>query len=66
MKAPAKIWMSVLVLASAAAATETGQTRRFSIPGHGSLVLEVPQGWRVASQSLAEPPAGIVPLNVTV
>jgi hypothetical protein len=44
-------------LAASAAVLEPGQPRRFSIPGRGSLILSVPQGWRVASNSLAEPPA---------
>ena len=42
---------------AAVAAERPGQARRFPIPGHGSIVLEAPQAWRVASKPLENPPA---------
>lgn len=40
-----------------AAAAQTAQSRRFSIPGHGSLLVDVPEGWQVAERPLANPPS---------
>src|SRR3954469_20146145 len=39
------------------AAERPGQARRFPIPGHGSILLEVPEGWRVVSKQLEAAPA---------
>jgi hypothetical protein len=42
-------------LLSAADAQDRSSLQRYSVPGHGSLQLEVPRDWRVASQSLKDP-----------
>ncbi len=61
MRTHRKTRIGALLLACAlgvsAAVLEPGQQQRFSIPGHGNLVLNIPTGWRVASNSLQEPPA---------
>lgn len=38
---------------------QSGETA-FSIPGHGSLVLNVPKGWRTANRSLDNPPSAAI------
>jgi hypothetical protein len=38
-------------------AQEAAQTRQYSLPGHGSLVLKVPSGWRALDRSLPKPPS---------
>jgi len=43
------------VLSTAAAQAQSA--RQFSIPGHGSLVLDVPNGWRVTTRSVDNPPS---------
>jgi hypothetical protein len=43
-----------------AASAQPAQTRQFSIPGHGSLVFDVPEGWRVAERALEDPPSTAV------
>jgi hypothetical protein len=37
------------------ASAQPAQTRRFSIPAHGSLVVDVPKGWRVAARPIEDP-----------
>ena len=46
---------AALVFSSAASAQPSPQ--RFAIAGHGSLLLNVPTGWRVADKAVANPPA---------
>ncbi len=46
---------AALVFSSAAPAQPA--PKRFAIPGHGSLLLNVPAEWRVADKSTANPPA---------
>jgi hypothetical protein len=36
----------LLCLATALSFSQASSTRRFSIPGHGELVLQVPEGWK--------------------
>ena len=38
-------------------AQEPAPAQQYPIPGHGRLVLSVPAGWRVLSESLDKPPA---------
>ncbi len=38
-------------------AQEPAPAQQYAIPGHGRLLLSVPAGWRVLSQSLDKPPA---------
>lgn len=39
----------------ATASGQPSETKQFSVPGHGSLVLGVPKGWRVAERPLEKP-----------
>jgi hypothetical protein len=58
-------WLPALLVAgslASAAATKEPPPRKFSIPGHGDLILNVPADWRVVSAPLDEPPA----LNIRV
>jgi hypothetical protein len=41
-------------------AQEPAQIQQFSIPGHGSLMLRVPAGWKVLSKSLEKPPSVVL------
>jgi len=48
--------LSACALVSTALA-QPAETRSFSVPGHGSLMLDVPKGWRVAERPTGEPPS---------
>jgi hypothetical protein len=52
-----KLLLAALQGGTMAAAASPGTTANsdFSIPGHGSLRLKVPEGWRAQSHSLANP-----------
>lgn len=45
----------LVVLAGGVAAQDRSGVLPFAIPGHGSLKLQVPEGWRVVSKSLQQP-----------
>ena len=49
-------WSSGLVALLFACAALAQDAKRFGIPGHGNLVLEVPPEWRVQERSLSGPP----------
>ena len=53
-------FLAALVLASGAFAQEA---KRFGVPGHGNLVLNVPADWRVQEKSLPEPPSAYLLLQ---
>lgn len=48
---------ALLVLCSAALAQEATQAQRYIIPGHGSLLLNVPREWLALSKPLEKPPS---------
>ena len=53
-------WFSALVLLLLAGLALAQEPRRFGVPGHGNLVLNVPAGWRVIDSSVAQPPSAII------
>src|SRR5882672_8847903 len=53
------------VLLTSGSALAQPAPRQFAIPGHGSLELNVPVGWRVADKSLADPPAVAIGMRPT-
>src|SRR3989442_1719165 len=60
MKSPGHLSAFVIALASLsipAFAQESAQRQRFSIPGHGSLQLDVPKEWQVGTRSIEDPPS---------
>ena len=53
-------WFSGLFLLLLAGFALAQEPRRFGVPGHGNLVLNVPAGWRVIDSSVAQPPSAII------
>ena len=47
----------LLVLFSAAGAQEATQAQRYIVPGHGSLLLNVPRAWMALGKPLENPPS---------
>ena len=67
MKPGAKVFWTVataigmtLGLAGTAPAQDQTAVQRYPVPKHGSLQLNVPKDWRVASQSMEDPAAAIL------
>jgi len=54
------IALAVFGSSVAARAEEPGNVQRFSVPGHGSLLLNVPKEWRVAVHALQDPASAAV------
>ncbi len=52
----------LFALSQIAGAQDAPRPQLFGIPGHGSLALNIPAGWRVQSQSLANPPSVVLQL----
>jgi hypothetical protein len=52
-----RLALLVAALAFSSAALAQSSPKRFAIPGHGSLLLNVPAEWRVADKVSANPPA---------
>jgi hypothetical protein len=55
--APLAAFAVFACLPVSAALAQPAETRSFSVPGHGSLVLDVPKGWRVAERPNDQPPS---------
>jgi hypothetical protein len=51
------IALAVCTSSVVARAQEPGNAQRFSVPGHGSLLLNAPKEWRVAVHSIQTPPS---------
>ncbi len=51
------VWIAAILclLTGPLTARQSGAAREYSIPGHGSLRLAVPDGWRVSTKSLSQP-----------
>ena len=48
-------WAIVVLLIAAPALVADGARTPYAIPGHGSLSLTFPTGWRVATKSTQQP-----------
>lgn len=49
--------LSLVLAAPAAAQSAARVVREYEVPGHGKLVLEVPEGWQQANRPVVEPPS---------
>ena len=45
------------------ASAQSANTRTFDVPGHGGLVLAVPEGWRVTTRSVDNPPSAALRID---
>lgn len=57
MKLAVAALVALSVAATAGAQSSARVIREYPVPGHGKLVLEVPEGWQQASRPVVEPPS---------
>jgi hypothetical protein len=50
----------VCTLLAGAAVAQQAEPQKFGVPGKGNLLLNIPQGWRVTNNGIADPAAAIV------
>jgi hypothetical protein len=63
MRSPALAAGIAAIVLSGGTVAQDASTTRYSVPGHGSLELKVPGGWRSQTRSRSEPPIAQVRLT---